>query len=567
MPEFYRSNTVVNNLLGIDLQNPYYLNLESMINPVYGLTGTDFNDPRKRVDWITRLVDDSNKFGPSFSPLVSWALATKLYMDGKEGAGQRWLGRLLPQSQVIKSTTAALFGKPIEIDPFVMLTNKKFFGGVDAYERNRVVASLAMMVRDGQITQEQMIDAARTEEGEFWDMAVQASADKRFSGDIASFFVGVGARPRTQEDMIINKFWGDYSALLSSKSMMSSEQYRTAWENMRDNPQYGMFVDGLLLGRKTGDEQREAFAYNVLSRVPPGELTPALERLGVKDYMIEAFYDNKGDISSLTPQDQARFEAAMVDLAAMLKIPSNATKQEWNAARATYSEMKSEIESEFGDDIFQKIDKFYNIEDSDEKSRYVEAYPEVEQALSRQNEYIVKTPILSAYYGGLEVVERYYTTQVYNQLEQEFGKEIEDAVEQYNFLRENLQDKEAKKFYNANNLKAYYDRRKELLAEIDAKIINAASQIPEGQGYEIRPEFQAQSGYQEDAYQGATVDQQAQMAQEIWGQLSPAVQALLTESFQTGEPVPAAVTRQVKYIADKYGMSEYEAMRLLGVEQ
>jgi len=37
MPDFYRQNTVVDNLLGIDLQNPYYLNLESMINPVYGL--------------------------------------------------------------------------------------------------------------------------------------------------------------------------------------------------------------------------------------------------------------------------------------------------------------------------------------------------------------------------------------------------------------------------------------------------------------------------------------------------------------------------------------------------
>ncbi len=393
------------------------------------------------------------------------------------------------------------------------------------------------------------------------------SAEKRFSGDIASFFLGVGARPRTQEDMIINKFWGDYSSLLSSKTMMTPEQYRVAWEKMRDNPDYGMFVDGLLLGRKTGEEQRSAFAYNVLSRIPPGELTPMVERLGLKPYMVEAFYDNKGDLSSLTPQDRARFEAAMVDLAVMLKLPDGATKEEWNAARATYSEMKSQMEDEFGSDIFDKINDFYNLEDSDAKDRFMQAFPEVEQALERQNAYIVQTPILSAYYGGLETVERYYTTQVYNQLEQEFGQDIDDKVQTYNLLMDNLQEKEAKQFYKANNLKAYFDRRKELLQDIDDDIINTASQIPEGQGYQIRPEFQAQGGYQEEALQYATTNQQAETAQQIWNEISPAAQTLIQESLQTGEELPSAVKRQLTYIAEKYGLSQYEALRLLGVEQ
>ena len=565
MPDYYRQNTVIDNILGIDLENPYYLNLESMINPVYGLTGVDFNDPKKRVDWMTRTVDDMNKMGPSFSPLVSWGLAAKLYMDGKEGAAQRWLGRLLPQSQIIKSATAALFGKPIEIDPFVMLTNKKFLGGVDAYERNRVVAALAMQVRDGVITEEQMLDAARTEEGEIWEMGVTLSAQKRFTGDTASFFLGVGARPRTQEDMIINKFWGDYSALLSSRSLMSSDQYRQAWEQLRENPDYGMFVDGLLISRKTGDEQTTALAYNALSRIPPGEMSGMVETLGIKPYMIEAFYDNKGDLSSLTPQDRARFESAIIDLSAMFKMPDGATREEWNLAKSTYADVNQQLEKLYGDEILEKINKMYELE-GDAKDNYLDANPEVQQALQTKNELIVNTPILSAYYGGLEVVERYYNNQVYDTLEQEFGEDIDDKYEQYQFLLDNLQKAEAKQFFAANNLKAYVDRRNELYDEADKLIIAAASQIPEGKSYTIRPDFQAQGGYQEEALSYATTDQQAQLAENIWNDLTPAVQELVQESIQTGDDPPYQVMRQIERIADRYGISQYEAMRLLGVE-
>ena len=165
------------------------------------------------------------------------------------------------------------------------------------------------------------------------------------------------------------------------------------------------------------------------------------------------------------------------------------------------------------------------------------------------------------------MVERYYTTKVYNQLEQEFGSDIDNIVENYYYMMDNLQDKEAKQFYKANNLKAYFDRRKELLTGVNDDIINAAQSIPDGKDYEIRPEFQPQGGYQEDALSYATTDQQSQMAQNIFTQLSPAVQSLLQESFQTGEPVPSAVLRQVKFIANKYGLSEYEAMRIMGIEQ
>ena len=163
-------------------------------------------------------------------------------------------------------------------------------------------------------------------------------------------------------------------------------------------------------------------------------------------------------------------------------------------------------------------------------------------------------------------MERYYNNQVYDTLEQEFGEDIDDKYEQYQFLLDNLQKAEAKQFFAANNLKAYVDRRNELYDEADKLIIAAASQIPEGKSYTIRPDFQAQGGYQEEALSYATTDQQAQLAENIWNDLTPAVQELVQESIQTGDDPPYQVMRQIERIADRYGISQYEAMRLLGVE-
>ncbi|HNE06409.1 MAG TPA: hypothetical protein PLT08_17915, partial [Anaerolineales bacterium] len=63
MPEWYRYNIDVGALMGIDSNNQYFINLESAINPMNGLTGVDFDDPQKRVDWMSRLVADVGKMG------------------------------------------------------------------------------------------------------------------------------------------------------------------------------------------------------------------------------------------------------------------------------------------------------------------------------------------------------------------------------------------------------------------------------------------------------------------------------------------------------------------------
>ena len=53
MPEWWKYNINTNDLPGMNVENPLYFNLEATLWPLNGLTGTDFNDPSKRVNWWT----------------------------------------------------------------------------------------------------------------------------------------------------------------------------------------------------------------------------------------------------------------------------------------------------------------------------------------------------------------------------------------------------------------------------------------------------------------------------------------------------------------------------------
>lgn len=556
MPEYYRQNTVITNLLGIDLSNPYYVNLEAMINPVYGLTGSDFNDPKKRVDWLTNMVSDMGRMGPSFSPLINWAIAGKLYMTGQQEAGERWLGRMLPQSQLVKSASSTFFGEAIEIDPFVQIANQDLFGGVDPYERNRVVAALAMMVQRKEITQEQMIEAARSKSGQIWDAAVNYSAQKRFQGDVSSFFVGVGARPRTQEDMVIEKFWGDYSTLLATKSMMTPDQYRDAWNSLRENPEYGMFVDGLILGRKNSAEIETAYAYNVLSRIPPGSTTEITKLLDFDPKWIEEFYDAKGDLSktNMTEQDKARFMAGIEDMGLMYKLPSNANRQEWAEARSTYTEMKNTMNERYGEGIQDQLQQYYGLDFSDRED-FLDDNPIVRDALILQDYYLTSTPILNQYYGGFSTMERYYTNIMYRDLEAEYGSDMRNLDLQYSDL---LTKDERKDFERQHpGFKAYLAEKKKLLKDIDARMQEIPFYLPASPATQESAE--GMSAYQQSLIQAANVPQVYPI--EFWQEsLGNDLVEIMAYYVQSGEPMSYYAKQELEYQAGKLGMNSDEAM-------
>lgn len=555
LPEWLRNNLVIQG----DGNNQYFINLESMINPVYGLTGVDFNDPHKRVDAVSRLVDDGNKLGPTFSPLISWAVAIALYNKGEQEASERWFGRMLPQSAPFKGLTNKLFKKPIETDPFALMME----GNMTPYERNRVVAAMGFMVQNkvknpetGQpITEEEMIDAFRKKEGQLWNVAVSTSLSKRFLGEASSFFLGGAMRVRTQEDVVIDQFWKRYSLLVTSRNMMSSDDYRMGFDKLREDFK---FADGMLISRKAGDEQLSALAYNVMARIEPGQSSVMAELVGIKPYMLEAFYDNKGDFDrmGLNPQDKARFESGIIDLSILLAMPDGATREEWTMAKSEYSKLVEQMNKKFGIDIQKKMSDFFDVKQS-QRDVYLQKNPEVNLAFNFKNEYIVSKPILTAYYGGLDVLTRYYDNQVYNVLDVEF-KDMDEKFSKYKELQI-TNPKLAYKF-KGMYLNPYYDMQEKLYKEADKMILKAAPNIPVTMPYTIRPQFQPLSEIQEG------VRQEVQTQGPTWADwqevLSPALQKEIMDTIQSGGTLKYSAQTQLKDVAEKeFGISGYAALR------
>lgn len=560
LPDFWKQNVSISGLPGYDKENPLFFNIEASVNPLYQMIGQDFNDPNRRKDWLSTTVDDLSKVIPGLYQPLQWVVAANLAKNGEADAAKRWAGRLIPQTKIFKSVTNALgidipLTKYNELDPFVSI----FSDGLDPFEESRVNRYLSQMPG---VSEEAKIEAAHSRSGDLWEQAVRGSLSARAPVEAASYFLGVGYKPRTQADIETDQFYNDYRKLITARTIMPEQEYRDAWDAMRQKYPY---MDALLIGRKGGEDRDTAFAYNVLGRIPPSEMTDIAKFVHVEPYMIESFYSNKGDLTKMLPQDRARFMAAITDLSAMLKMPDGATKQEWTEAKREYASMQDRLKADFGENILDQIYQYYELSEGD-KNDYLQTFPDVDLAMQAQTEYIAGTPILSAYYGGIDTVARYYSNQMYIQLEKDFGKDIQEKVDWYYYLNDNGQTKEANAFKKAENLKAYFDQKEKLQQTANLASINAARDIPEGKDYAIRPEFQAQSGIQENTLSYATTDQQAQAAEYIYGSLSEPMKELL-QGYYAGEELPYSVGKRLEYLGTDFGMSKQQVLRLLGIEQ
>jgi hypothetical protein len=554
-PEWYRYNVKIpEHFLGLPNEHPFVMNMEATLWPLYGLTGVDFNDPAKRVDWLSATLDDMGKFGPSLWAPVQMAMAAGYSMKGQEETASHWGGRIIPQTQVVKSVSS-WFGKPIELDPGVLA----FSGGIDPYERNRVGRALGAMVQEDPSLEEAALEAARSQSGPLWDEAYRRAVQLRAPGAISSFLLGTGFKARTPEDIEIDQFYSDmyYIRNVDKAGNMSPEQYRASMDGLR---QKYPFMDTVLLSKKAGPERDKAYAYNVLGRIPPGEMSGLLEAVGVNSDVVSQFYDNKGDMSKWGEGDRSRFMAAVLDLGAILEMPDDTNRAEWTLARGQYQDMRKETERRFGGDIWTKMDTFYELMDRDRDGAYafLDANPEVQGAFNMKDTYVVNTPLLSKYYGGLDVIQRYVNGQERARLTQKYGNDIYDLY--YAYL--DLLGDEKKKFKRDNpQLAGFMDEKYGGQDAVNERIIALGQMMPERSQVPIRP-GDLTSTQRELA--GLVNAPQGVRAQELIQQMSLPLQALVAEYF-SGEELHYAAKKQLDYLGERYGMSADEVLQVLGV--
>ena len=559
-PEWWRYNVEIpSHFLGLPNEHPMSFNLEANIWPLYGLTGTDFNDPQKRQNWITSTIDDMGKFGPSPWSPIQWGIAAYYRAKGEDELAQAWAGRLIPQTATIKAVSS-YFGQPVELDPMVQLFSGKGimdFGAMDKYERNRVGRALTSMVQSGELTNEQAVEIARTQEGPAWDEAVKRATQLRAPGQISSYFLGVGMKARTDEDRVTDEFYQEYYRLnnLNEADLISPQDYQKSWDALRDKYP---FMDALLLSRKAGPDRDRAYAYNVLGRIPPGQAGDLYKLVGVDAKTAQKFYDSKGNIEGWSQSDKDKFMASMVDLGAMLAIPDYATKTDWNAARNEYKKITEGMKQNFGSDIQDKIDTYFGMDDTDQRKNFLKANPLVQQALDWQNAQVVDNEKVYEYYGGISSLEKFYKGKVYDQLETKFGADIGDKWDQYYNMQ--LADPPgAKKYYRQHpELKAYTKEKTKLMEEALRNIVAFGSRLPEAPKPELTgntPESVGQQNIQEYANQPASLPFQ------YWQSQMPEVSAILADYWTNGSKLPYAVDKNLDYQAQQYGYNSGDELK------
>lgn len=482
-PDWWKYQVNTNELFGLDSKNPLYFNLDATLNPMYGLTGTDFNDPDKRVNWWASTIDDLGKMGPSPWTPIQWAVAAALATQGEYDAMARWAGRALPQSQVIKSATSELaklsnkaFGtdfmeKGYEIDPAVLITDMigsgkwKGFESTDPYEKRRIGRSAGDLIMYG-APEADVIDNIMAGEGPYWDMAAEKAMGSRSLGNISSFMLGVGFRGRNETDKQIDDYDMQRRRISALKDTTSPEELRSMYEELNKLYPFGEAVS---LSRTRGEARDEAYSYSILGRIPPGQKDNIAKAVGLDPEMISKFYNDKGDMSSWNKLDRDDFMNKIAVLGGILDLPNDATKEEWERARFSYNAIQDEAAKVFGEDIWTKIDHYYNLP-PDKKIEYLEAHPEVDQAQDWRTSIYMSDPTLSKYYGGIDRINKYYKSVMYDELRKEVGSDIWDKWDRY-FELQLIGSKEANAYKDAHPELAKYSQLKEQYEKMIGEII------------------------------------------------------------------------------------------------
>ena len=488
LPDWWKYQINTNELLGMDMENPLYFNLEATLNPLQGMTGVDFNDPRKRVDWVSRTLDDLGKFGPTTWTPYTLALATAYQIQGKEEASSRWAGRLFTGTRLIRDITALLGakgGRGIEIDPLIHL----FSGGIGPWERSRIGRQLGEMQAESPELDEVLIDAGYRQEGPLWEEAQRRTVNDRAWGNTFGFIFGQGFKPRSETDIQIDRMYGDMYSLIKQKPNYTAEEYRELWDQIRAIYPY---MDTILLSRKGGLERDEALAWNVFRRMPPGMSDELTEAAGLPRDTLNTFYDNKGDLAEMSETERMHFMASVIDLSLVLEIPADATVYEWTVARTSYSQMMEFAEGIWGDNIWDRVDGYYAARDEDSRDKadvILKEDPDIEQALDWKALQMVFDPTMAPYYGGLAKIESYYKGLMYDEIERELGEDIFEKWAEYWRRKDMAED--AKAYWDENpELEEYGEIKDRWEPMIAQHIVEFGADLPEPIGPEVREDFE-----------------------------------------------------------------------------
>jgi hypothetical protein len=578
MPEWYRYQVNLGKLFGLSDDNPLIFSLEQLVNPLNGVLGVDFNDSRKLKDKFPAMIDQIGKFGPSPHVAISYGIATYYLAMGDKDTAEAWASRMVPITKPFRDITGAVGIKGLksgtfldkivspgglELDPMVLAN-----GGIDPYEKKKVARKLSEMVQRGElvngkpINPEQAMEDVKNQSGELWDLAWDYMQNdpalpwymrKSILQGVGGVF-GLGLKGRTKEDILTDKFYEEYYMLRGIQNNLSPSEYKVKLTTLFERYPQGEFI---LIAGKNDVAREQAYNYNVLNRIPPGNLSEYTKAYGMDADLIDLFYSSKGRTDQWSESDKKRFDSFILDMAVTFKIPPTALKHEFDTARVRNTQLNEYLQKQYGEDILDRMNTIYDFVGDDaelQKNNYLVANPDVAQALEEKASNVVSDPLLNQYYGGIQTLQDYYEYQKRGQAVELFGSEIFNTLALYQYAKESKKDLVG--FKNDHpEIEKYYTWNAEQQKIIKAKIAEWSKTLPETPQAIVNPEASAQSVGQRDLLDAMKEnDVNADMETALAKYNTPAEQKDLTSEYSFAKYVDETAEKMFPGVVERWNL-------------
>jgi hypothetical protein len=584
-PEWFRNNVRLTGFLGFDEDNPLLINLEALVSPAYQVLKVPFHDPDKRDTAFARFLDGAGRVASTHT-LYSLLYGFGRYVQGDRDQGAAWMSRLIPQTKVTTAASSVIakqFGldqweRGIELDPVIGLQGaieggdiKDYFTAYDPYEQKRVAMGYQQLVRDGKYTEEEIIDAIMSEDKDH-PITVEAhgiAQSKKNTGDILSFIGGPSFQVRSQDERKILAMDQEFRNLFDYSDYVDKDEKAQLYALMREK--YPTYFNSLMLTRKDRDQREEAFVYNVLARIPPGQTSQIYEAVGLNYDNVQAFYDSKGETLKTMPEaDRLKFMAGMIELSTVAAFPSDALRNEWTEVKNRNKAMRTQLEEFYGEDTFAYRDQFFSLmkESPEQAYQFLDAHPDVQNLMSDTEQWKMSDPLLTKYYATYDNARSMLSSEMYDRL---------------NAMFPGIQDEQTR-YYDAKNaggnvkpsdrLKDYWAEKRAMQTIYDSQLVAYGHHLPESGTVEFPKRFDPfeppedlSEGAQELA--GMDLDRAGvpihyQWNWEQWAEImDPTLARLVQDWAFRGAELGEDAERGLEYVLEPWGIDLGEAEFLI----
>ena len=593
MPDWFKHNIRVTGFMGYDDENPLMVNLEALVSPAYQVlkAANPFIDRNKRDTLFARMLDNAGRVSSTHT-LFSIGYGMTRYLQGDKAEGAAWMGRMIPQTKVFSALTSVAAGvmgvdkwkRGIEIDPLVGLRGAieqgnpgAYFTALDTYEQKRLNVGYQTLVQQGKYTDEDVVDAIMSDDPNH-PITVEAhgiAQSRKNLGDLASFAGGPAFQIRSKDEREIMRMDEEMRILFSYSDQLDSDEKAQMHQIMREK--YPTYYNSVMLTRKSRDEREEAFVYNIMARIPPGQTKQIYEAVGLRYEDVQIFYDSKGEsLKDMPEADRVRFMAGITELSAVAAFPDQATSNEWKEAKNRMSNMRTQLKEHYGEEVLAQKAKYFELlrdpAGPQKAYDYLDAHPRASDLMSDETQWSMHDPLLNKYYTSFGKAKSMLNAEMFDRLEAMYPGIV---TEQDDYWKARSAGSSAKA---SDRLEEYWADKRAMEHIYDNTLVSYGRHIPEAGTIDFPKRFDPSDLEKEDieamssgeqVLAGMTLDrggvpEQYQWTWEQWEEVMDPTLARLAQDWAfRGAELGSDARKNLAYMLEPMGIDVDEAMVLM----